>query len=318
VRRVVVVGIGIVVAVALLSASAEAKGRRAPKPKPDLKVTRLETDLGDPGFAIVRTDGVLDPIKVTVEIRNHGNAAAPASTAVVFFQDSSRHQFLQRVKVPPLKAQQRFHVRFVTTVDITGAKPSLGFAQMGAMANYLKNVKESDESNNLFKGQRFAIVAKEWDATKLTTTSTGPVANLVTSTREGFRFVFSSFDGQYNYMPYGSVDNKATETGVCSGTSDETRTHNPWSSSYLRIDADLGGYDALVKPSAIEMYSITITCLGIGSHTEEHSFQPLETFVGVKRQPAMTPSDQVLVGDGMDTTLGTTTTWEWEFKAKLG
>lgn len=316
VHRVVVLGIAIL-AGALAPAAAGAKGK--PPLRPDLKVTVLEAHLGNPAYAVVATNGVLEPIEVKLEIRNQGKAAAPASTAVVFVQDSSRHQFLKRVAVPRLKAPKRSHVRFVTTVEITGAKPALGFAKMGAVADFGDKVADSDRSNNLFKGERFAIVAKEWDAKTFDTITKAFVASDTTLIRAGFRFVLSRYDRaseKWVYKPYGSVTDQASETGVCSGSSNETRTHNPWADSYLKISGDLGGYDALVQPQATETYSITFTCLSIGSHTEQRKFQPLETFVGVKRQPVMRPNQQQLADSTTDTALRTT--WQWDFRAALG
>ena len=115
---------------------------------------------------------------------NQGNTIAGRSITDVVIQDSSRHQFQTRIKVPRLKA----HTRFDTTIEITGATPSLGFAVTGAFADFDHQVKESDENNNFAPGgdsrfaapstgaQRFAIIAKEWDAAHFETARKGPIA----------------------------------------------------------------------------------------------------------------------------------------------
>jgi CARDB len=298
-----------------LFAAAPAAARKRPRPKPDLKITVLETQLGSPAYAVVGTDGVLEPIEVHVVTKNQGDGTAGPSTTVVYFQDSSRHHFKKRIDVPKLKG----HRRFDRTVEITGAKPALGFAIMGAQADNGDAVKESDESNNLRRGLDFAIVAKEWDAKSFDTITKSVFSSDTTFIRGGFRFVLSRYDhasGTWLYKPYGSVTDQADESGICSGASNVTRSHNPWPDSYLEISRDLGGYDALVQPSASETYSVTITCLGVGSHTEPHKFQPLETFVGEKMQPAMKPSWQQLDDSTTDTVLHTT--WTWDFRAALG
>jgi hypothetical protein len=74
-----------------------------------------------------------------------------------------------------------------------------------------------------------------------------------------------------------------------------------------------------VQPGAVETYSITITCLAIGSHTEERKFQPLETYVGERGQNVevvMKPNDTQLEGSFTNTAL--MTTWQWDFRAALG
>jgi hypothetical protein len=125
-----------------------------------LKITAFEVHLGDPAYSVVGTDGVLEPIEVHLTTKNQSNGTACPSITAVFFQDSARHQFVKRIQIPELKAGKRSD----RTVEITGTKPALGFAQLGAHADNGRANKESDESNNLFHGRHFAIIAKEWDA----------------------------------------------------------------------------------------------------------------------------------------------------------
>jgi hypothetical protein len=294
----------------LLCAPAEARSVFAPKP--DLKVTVFEVHLGTPAYAVVAPGGVLEPIEVHIVTKNQGTAAAGPSVTDVFFQDSAHQQFQKRIAVPALKA----HTRFDRTIELTGAKPALGYAQLGAVADLLDQVKESDETNNLLKAGHFAIVAKQWNVSSFDTITKGFLSNDTTFVKGGFHFVLAYYDHtaeEWYYKPYGAVTDQASERGTCSFSSNKSLDHNPWANSYLKIKGDLGGYQALVAPAASEAYTITINCLGIGSHVEKHAFQPLETYEGFKREPTMA-SDQAELADSMKED---GTTWAWDFKAAL-
>lgn len=313
-RRTVYVGIVATAAATLgLGVSVPAAGAMTkPKPKADLKFTIFKPHLGRPAYAVVGTDGVLEPIEVEVQIRNQDDGPADPSVTIISFRDSNGREFAKRIRVPKLPG----HSRADYTVQIKRAKPGLGFADLRGEVDATNKVHESDESNNVRRTQ-FAILAKEWDAKAFDTATKGVFSNDVTFIRGGFRFVLSRFDHaseNWIYKVYGSVTDQASETGVCSASSNVTKSHNPWANSYLRIAADLGGYHAIVQPSSAEKYTATVTCLGIGSHTEPHTFQTLETFEGKNREPVMKPNAQQL--DDEETLLKTT--WKWDFRAALG
>lgn len=311
-QRVVVLGIAIV---ASAFAPAWAEARCTPTPKPDLKVTAFEVHLSNPAYAVIGTDGVLEPIEVKLTTKNQGNGTACPSVTAVFFQDSARQQFVKRIQIPELKAGKRSD----RTVEITGAKPTLGFALLGAHVDNTGTNKESDESNNLFHGPRFAIIAKEWDAKSFDVTSNTYFVKELTFIGGGFKFVLARFDHsseRWIYKPYGPVTNQVTESGVCTASSNEKRVHDPWQDSQLEIAADLGGYLATVRPGPSETYSVSVSCYGAGSHTEQHTFPALDTFVGYGREPTMRPNQSQLSDSVTDSSLKTT--WTWDFRAALG
>ena len=295
----------VIVAGLLVPALATARAR---KPGPDLKVTGFEVHLGSPAHALVGTDGVLVPIEVQVVTENMGDRAAGASVTEVFFEDSAHHRFQTRIQVPKLEP----NAPFGRTVEIKGAKPALGFAQLGAIADVGKQ-------NNLFPGEQFAIVARQWDVKSFDTITKVGNQSHTTFIRGGFRFVFSRYDHaseNYVYKPYGGITDQASVTGICTGSSNKTATHSPWADSYLEIASDLGGYDAVVQPALTDAYSFTASCFGVGSHTYNVKFQQLLTFAGQHRQPTMKPRQEQLDGSVMDSLLRTT--WQWDFRAALG
>jgi CARDB protein len=313
VRRVVVLGVAIL-ATAFAPAGAEAKCTPTPK-KPDLKVTAFEVHLSNPAYAVIDTDGVLEPIEVKLTTKNQGNGTACPSVTAVFFQDSARDQFVKLIQIPALKP----HRRSDNIVEITGAKPALGFALLGAHVDNHDQNNESDESNNLYHGPRFAIIAKEWDAKSFDVTSSDYFVKELTFIGGGFKFVLSKFDHsseRWIYKPYGPVTNQVTESGVCTASSNEKRTHDPWQDSQLEIAADLGGYLARVRPGPSETYSLSVSCYGAGSHSEQHTFPTLDTFVGYGREPTMRPNQSQLSDSTTDSSLKTT--WTWDFRAALG
>src|SRR4029077_20857046 len=116
-------------------------------PRPDLKITSLVANFGDPAYAVVGTDGVMEPIQVRVGIRNQGRAVAPASILDVFYQDSAGQHHQLKIHVPKLKFS--IHSR-IFIVDMVGTRPKLGHAQLGAVADFTNKFKESDEDNNFF------------------------------------------------------------------------------------------------------------------------------------------------------------------------
>src|SRR5262249_40901808 len=229
-RRAVVLWIAIA-AGAVVPASAATRARAR---QPDLKVTVFQVHLGNPAYDIVSSDDVLEPIEVHVVTMNQGDRAAGKSVTEIFFHDSRGQRFQKRIDVPALPA----HKPFETTTELRATNPSLGFAKLGAEADAGKQVTESDESNNLVGGERFAILAREWSAKSFDTITKRGSADQTTFIRGGFRFVFSRFDHtsrNYVYKPYGSITDQAHESGVCSGSSNKTRTHSPWANSYLHI-----------------------------------------------------------------------------------
>jgi hypothetical protein len=325
-RKSVVLGIAIVIGV-LAPASAGAKAKPKKKPLPDLLVSKIEIPEFDPfAFSIVRTDGSMTPIKVHVTTWNAGKAPTKHSSVTeVFFKDSSGRYFKEGATVPPLRAGQ--HLTRIVTVPAD--KPALGFAQLGAEADYGEQIKEVSETNNFgpggdpftshHHGIKFAIVAKEWRPADFETSGSAYPATLRTYT-SGFRYVLSTVDRDgYNYRPYGSISNSATATGFCSGSDLETRSHNPWAKGELRINSDLDGYYASVLMGPTETYSITITCPVIGSHTETHDFFDLETYAGARGgnvELQMATNATRLQGTYTDSAIRTT--WTWDFHADVG
>ena len=119
-----VIAIGVVASIAV-AAPAVAKGPAKKSPKPDLKISPFKPHLGNPAYAVVGTDGRVEPIEVEVITYNQGEVKAPASITVVELEDSARHDLMKEIWVGALKPHQHFH-RFVS---FTGVKPALGFAQ---------------------------------------------------------------------------------------------------------------------------------------------------------------------------------------------
>jgi CARDB len=310
-RRLAAVAVAIGAVVAPAGADA-ARHRRTPKP--DLKITLLEAALGRPARAVVGTDGVAEPITVQVTTKNQGNATAGPSITNLFIQDSSHHHHQKKIRIRRLKP----HTRVDSTVEITGAKPTLGFAQIGAVADFDKKVKESDEGNNLARGERFSVLAKRWNVSDFQTIMNATFTKSVTVNGSGFHFELLGYDhaaGEWLYYAYGPITDLQSQTNVCSYSGSKTVNYGPWLNSYLRISRDLGGYSAMVKASALPSYPINVTCLGVGAYTYHASFSDLRTFIGEHFQPTMSPKDTKLSDSWTDAALHTT--WKWDFAAAI-
>ena len=261
----------------LVSPVAATAAAKRPIPRPDLKVTSLVANFRDPAYAIVGTDGVMEPIQVRVGIRNQGRVAAPPSILDVFFQDSARQHFQLKIHVPRLKFS--IHSRqFVA--DLVGARPKLGYAQLGAVANFTHAFKESDEDNNFFKGEHFVVIARQWDVPYFETIlSISGAGTRTTSSQSSFHFEFSYYDRSkavYVYLPTGSITSTMLYAGgFCSGSGSLTDSKAPWG-GFLHIAGDFRHYDALVQTDSIP-YSVPITCLGGFSTSAKEAFDDLDT-----------------------------------------
>jgi hypothetical protein len=324
-RKSVVWGIAIVVGV-LAPASAEAKGKPKKRPLPDLLVSKIEIPEFDPfAFSIVRTDGTMTPIKVHVTTWNAGKAPTKRSSVTeVFFKDSSGRYFKEGATVPPLRAGQ--HLTRIVTLQAD--KPALGFAQLGAEADYDKQITEVSENNNFgprgdpftnhHHGIKFAIVAKEWHPADFETVASGFIAKIRTY-NAGLRFELSSVDSEgYRYLAWGSVSNQTDGQNICSGSDSETRTHRPWPKSELFISSDLLGYRASVEMTPQEHYSFTLTCVGV-STPQQSDFLALETYVGESGHKfELRKATDATRLDGTYTDSGLHTTWTWDLHAAVG
>jgi hypothetical protein len=298
-----------VIATALASA-ASAKQAKQQTPKPDLKITTFRPELGNPAHGLANTSGVLETVSIGVVIENLGHATAGASTVEVWLEDSVGRRFVKKQRVPALKPRHKW----AKVVQISGAKPALGFAKLGGLADAFDKVDESDE-HNAVPEEKFAILAREWRPTAFSTNAKYAFYNITTTAQGGFRFVFKKFDGRYYmYEAFGSVQNEASEKSlICNGAASDVRTHNPWADSYFKIAKDLSGYQATINPGPTENYKLFITCLGTGPHTEDHSFLTLDTYEGTNREPTMSPNASHLSDTTSDPTLFTT--WKWDFQA---
>ncbi len=306
-KRIPAVIVGLAMLVMPASASA-AKKRHVPRA--DLKVVVLQANFGDPAYALLGTDGVMEPVEVRVGVKNQGDANAPASTVDVFFQDSARHHFEKRIRFPKLKAHTHPHLE---TVELTG-KPKLGLAQIGAVADVDEKIKDSDRANNFLKGERFSIIARQWNVSDFETIVTEPgAATRITKAADTFHFEFSLYDhskAQYVYLPMGSITSTATYAGFCSGTGSMTATHTPWA-GFLHIAGDFRYYDALVQSDPTK-FPVTITCLGGISTTAMDGFDDLDT-TGTTGFPLTNEQAPKVSGDFSDAT--THTEWKWQFQA---
>jgi len=299
----------VVMLVAPVAATAAAKRH---VPRPDLKVTSLVANFGSPAYAIVGTDGVMEPIQVRVGIRNQGQAAAPPSILDVFFQDSARQHFQLKIHVPRLKFS--IHSRFFIA-DMVGTRPKLGHAQLGAVANFTNSFKESDKDNNFFKGEHFEVIARQWDVPHFETILTMPGAGTrTTSSQSSFHFEFSHYnhsDAVYVYVPTGSITSTMLYAGgFCSGTGSLTDSKAPWK-GFLHIAGDFSHYDALVQTDSIP-YSVPITCLGGFSTSAKEAFDDLDTSADGSF-PRTNDQATRVTGDYSDAIKRTE--WKWQFHA---
>ena len=266
----------LLVVVMLVLPSAATAAKKCHRPKPDLKIVVLRAGFGDPAYAIVGTNGVMEPIEVMVGIRNQGDAAAGRSTLDLFFRDSAHKYFEKKVEVPRLKPRRHPHV---FNVEITDAKPKLGLAQLGAVADSTDKVCESDESNNLFKGEHFEVIARQWNVPYFDTIVTLPgEGTRTTSSQSSFHFEFSYYDHAaevYDYLPMGSISSTMVYAGsLCSGTGSLTDSKAPWG-GFLHIGGNFGSYDAYVDTASVP-YTVPVNCL-VFSRTVPEAFDDLDT-----------------------------------------
>ncbi len=296
--------------VAPVAASAAAKGH---VPKPDLKITSLVANFGDPAYAIVGTDGVMESLQVRVSIRNQNQGTvAPASVLDVFYQDSARQHHQLKINVPKLKFS--IHSRFFT-VEMVGTRPKLGHAQLGAVANFTNRFKETDTDNNLFKGEHFEVIARQWDVPYFDTILSIPGAGTRTTSSQGsFHFEFSFYDHSkevYVYVPTGSISSTMLYSGgFCSGSGSLTDSKAPWG-GFLHIAGDFRTYDALVQTASIP-YTVPITCLGGFSTSAKEAFDDLDT-TATGSFPHTNEQATQVTGDFSDPIKRTE--WKWQFHA---
>jgi hypothetical protein len=300
-----------VVMLAVPVAAAAAKKHHAPKP--DLKITVLQANFGSPAYAIVGTDGVMEPIQVRVGIRNQGHAIARSSTLDVFYQDSARQHFQVKVRVPSLKPS--IHSK-IFIVDIVGTKPKLGHAQLGAVADFTQRVAESDESNNFFKGERFEVIARQWNVPYFDTILTlSGAGTRTTSSQSSFHFEFSHYDHAkelYVYLPIGSITSTMVYAGgFCSGTGSLTDSKSPWG-GFLHIAGDFRYYDAFVDTSSTP-YTVPLTCLGGFTSSVSEAFDDLDTTASGTFPPLTNEQAAQVTGDYTDPVKRTQ--WKWQFHA---
>jgi hypothetical protein len=299
----------VVMLVAPVAASAAAKRH---VPRPDLKITSLVANFGDPAYAIVGTDGVMEPIQVRVGIRNQGRVVAPASVLDVFYQDSARQHHQLKINVPKLKFS--IHSRFFT-VDMVGTRPKLGHAQLGAVANFTNKFKETDTDNNFFKGEHFEVIARQWDVPYFDTILSMPGAGTrTTSSQSSFHFKFSYYDHSkavYVYLPTGSISSTMLYAGgFCSGSGSLTDSKAPWG-GFLHIAGNFSYYDALVQTDSIP-YTVPITCLGGFSTSAKEAFDDLDT-TATGSFPRTNDQATQVTGDYSDPIKRTE--WKWQFHA---
>jgi hypothetical protein len=297
--------------VMLAAPVAAAAAQKRHGPRPDLKITSLVANFGDPAYAIVGTDGVMEPIQVRVGIRNQGHAVARASTLDVFYQDSARHHFQLKIHVPRLKFS--IHSKFFT-VDMVGTRPKLGHAQLGAVADFTERVKESDEGNNFFKGEHFVLIARQWNVPYFDTIVAVPgEGTRTTSSQSSFHFEFSYYDHSkevYVYLPMGSISSTMLYAGgLCSGTGSSTDSKAPWG-GFLQIAGNFSYYDAFVDTASVK-YSVPVNCL-VFSRSVPEAFDDLDTSADGHFPRTNEEASQV-TGDYSDP--DTHTQWKWQFHA---
>jgi hypothetical protein len=305
-------GAGLLSAVVILAAPvASAAAQKRHVPRPDLKVTALVANFGDPAYAIVGTGGVMEPIQVRVSIRNQGRVAAPPSILDVFFQDSAKHHFERKIHVPRLKFS--IHSRHFI-VDFESARPKLGYAQLGAVANFTNRFKESDKDNNFFHGEHFVVIARQWNVPYFDTIVTVPgEGTRTTSSQSSFHFEFSYYDHSkavYVYLPMGSIRSTMSYAGgLCSGTGTALDSRAPWG-GFLHIAGNFSYYDALVKTDSIP-YTVPVNCI-VFSRSVPEAFDDLDTSA-MGSFPVTNEQAPQVTGDYSDP--DTHTQWKWQFHA---
>jgi hypothetical protein len=306
----------VLVAVSALAIPAQATAaKKKHGPKPDLKVTVLKANLGSPPYVVVGTDGVPETFEIQVTTKNQGRAEAPPSVTDLFIRDSHGRDHEHLLSIPRLKP----HARSDRTVVVTNLTVPLGFAQIGAEADHRHHVDESDENNNLAKGERFAVVAKQWNASDFESIVKLPMSTDTTKAAPDLRFVLSRYDHSaevWVYKVYGRLLSVQSESAFpCSYSGSNSASRNPWADSFLNISGDLGGYDAVVKASVLPKYPIPVKCFYITAPPFQAGFQDLLTFVGYRRQPTMTDKDTRLFDSVTDNEVHTT--FKWDFRAAV-
>jgi hypothetical protein len=294
----------------LMPPGVAAAAPRHPRPKPDLKVVVLQANFGSPAYRAVGTDGVMDEIEVRVGVKNQGAGAAAPSTTNVFFQDSKHHHFQKKVVFPRLGPHTHPHYEIV---DITGTKPALGFAQLGAVADFNEKQKESDENNNFLKGEQFVIIARQWNVPSFATIVKAAAAVRTTKAGSDFHFEFYHYDHaaeEFVYTPNGSITSTTTYSGFCSGTGSTTATHTPWA-GFLDIRGDFRTYDAFVKVDPTK-YSVPLVCFPAFNTTGSSAADDLDVSIG-GGFPHTNEQARQVSGDVTDGSVES----KWQFRAAI-
>ncbi len=289
-------------------------GKKKPGPRPDLKVTVLKANLGNPPYVVVGTDGVPETFEIQVTTKNQGGGTAAPSVTDLFIRDSHGRDHEHLLSIPRLKP----HTRADQTVVVTNLKLPLGYARIGADADHRHHVDESDETNNLAKGERFAVVAKQWNVSDFESIAKLPMSTDTTKAAPDLRFVFSRYDHSaevWVYKVYGRVLSIQSQSGVCTYSGSNSASRNPWADSFLNLESDLGAYDVVVKASVLPKYPIPVKCFYITAPPFQAGFQDLLTFVGYRRQPTMSDKDTRLFDSVTDNELRTT--FKWDFRAAI-
>ncbi len=285
-------------------------------PRPDLKVTVLKANLGNPPYVVVGTDGKPETFEIQVTTKNQGRAEAPPSVTDLFIRDSHGRDHEHLLSIPRLKPNGRSD----RTVVVTNLTVPLGFARIGADADHRHHVDESDENNNLAKGERFAVVAKQWNVSDFESIVKLPMSSDTTKAAPDLRFVLSRYDHSaevWVYKVYGRVLSVQSESSFpCSYSGSNSASRNPWADSYLNLESDLGAYDVVVKASVLPKYPIPVKCFYITAPPFQAGFQDLLTFVGYRRQPTMSDKDTRVFDSVTDNELKTT--FKWDFRAAIG
>lgn len=308
----------VLVAVSALAFPAQAtaaKPKQKHVPRADLKVTKLEADLGSPAVAVVGTNGLAHSFEIKVTTKNQGDKTADPSVTVVYVYDSRERFHKQHLKVPRLGPNARADQTFT----VTSLRPPLGFADLAAIADYNHQIKESDEDNNFHRGPQFAVIARQWNVTEFETIVKLPTSKSVTVASGGFHFRYAGFDHaaeEFHYQAVGKLTNVQTISGVCSGGGSDSATQAPWADSFLLLSSHLDSYEALVKASNAPKYPIRIGCIGGYTYTAQAAFSDLDTLAGFRTFPAMKDTDQQLIGDESSDTLRTE--WKWDIRAEIG
>jgi hypothetical protein len=193
------------------------------------------------------------------------------------------------------------------------ARPKLGYAQLGAVANFTNRFTESDDNNNFFKGEHFAVIARQWDVPYFETIVSIPgEGTRTTASQSSFHFEFSYYDHSkavYVYNPMGSITSTMLYAGgLCSGTGSLTDSKAPWA-GFLHIAGDFRYYDALVQTVSIP-YTVPVNCI-VFSRTVPEAFDDLDT--SADRTFPVTNEQATKVTGDFSSGLRNTE-WKWQFR----